>query len=285
MRIRQTPYALLPLLMAAGCDQQRFEPVEVQAFATPRCRATQGVPARPYPDGVVGFESWTQPAAPALDLLRLPKTVEGAPPSVPGVQRRFTAEEVAGWERTEHGRTVRLTSPILEPAVSGATRLRMVLRPGDVRRVAVVPSPKPEIDPRVHAQRVIQFTLDQPDDPNRVVVVTAALDTVLDENWSDYTRKPAGLHRLMVVLPAEGERTARIEEITVEGPDARFAAAPAGIRTVGRAGILHPAWYVHGDRRVRIALGVPEGRPELRWYDAAEEMTTREVRVHAAGAQ
>ena len=49
MRIRPTPYALLPLLLVAGCDQERFEQVEVQRFVTARCRAIPGdrTPARP----------------------------------------------------------------------------------------------------------------------------------------------------------------------------------------------------------------------------------------------
>jgi len=282
MRIRAA-MCTLPLLLAVGCDRERYERVPVESFETPRCRASRGVPARPHPGGDMGFESWTRPAAPALDLLRLRGEVEGPSPSDPGVARRFTEEDVATWSRTEIGRTVRLTSPILDPPVSDASRLRMVLRPGEVERIAVVPSPQPDIDQRVRAQRAVEFTLDPQGDPDRAVVVTSALDTVLNENWSDYTRAPAGLCRLEVSLPADAAATAQIEAITIEGPEARFATAAAGIRTVDRAGILHPAWYVHAGSRVRIGLEVPQGRPELRWYDASEGAATREVWVHAAG--
>jgi arylsulfatase A-like enzyme len=161
----------------------------------------------------------------------------------------------------------------------------MVLHPGEVRRLAVVPSTQPRVDHRTRAHRVLEFTLDEPADPEERVVVTAALDTVLTENWSDYTRERRGLQRLEVSLPADKASTAHLEEITIEGPGARFAAAAAGIRTVDRAGVLHPAWYVHGERRVRIGVDVPEGHPELRWYDAGEGATSREVWLHAAGGR
>lgn len=210
--------------------------------------------------------------------------MQGDPPEAAGTLARWTEAEVAGWERVESAGRVRIVSPPLVPGLQGATRLRIVLRAPGLRQLEVVPSPTPKIDPRVRAFRTLHFSLDEAKESDAPIVVTADVETVLAENWADDRRPEPPLARIEIGVPADVAAGVRIEDLRVEGPTARFGAAAAGTIAAELRDVIHPAWFVHAGRSVRIAVRVPDGEPLLTWQDGAIGSGARSVVVRDGDA-
>jgi arylsulfatase A-like enzyme len=276
--------AALALLLLVGCGAGEGEETvaaPVRDFDTTACRAAAFVAPRAHPGGVFDFASWTAPAPAPIRLVALSGAVQGDAPEAAGTLARWTEAEVAGWERSEGAGRMRIASPPLVPGLKGATRLRIALRAPGLRQLEVVPSPTTVIDPRVRAFRTLYFSLDAAQEPDAPIVITADIETVLAENWADDRRPEPVLARIEIGVPAAMADRVRIEDVRIEGPTAHFGAAAAGTLAAELRDVIHPAWFVHGDRSVRIATRVPDGAPVLAWYDGSVGGGPRSVAVRA----
>jgi arylsulfatase A-like enzyme len=282
-RAARVLFALALLACGAG-EGEETSAASVRSFDTTACRAAAFAAPRAHPGGAFGFASWTAPATAPIRLVALPGVVRGDPPQAPGTLARWTQAEVAGWERSEDAGRVRVMSPPLVPGIAGATRVRIALRAPGLRQLDVVVSPRPVIDSRVRALRTLRFSLDDAGGSGAPTTITADIETVLAENWSDDRRPKSSLARIEIGVPSEVAEGMRIEDVRVEGPTAAFDAAAAGTTDAELRDVIHPAWFVHGGGSVRIAVRVPDGEPLLVWQDGSIGGGARSVAVRDGDA-
>lgn len=283
MPVTNRAVPLLLLFLISACDfgesREPYVAARVREFATDACRAPAFVTPREHPGGTFGFASWGAPSDPPIRLVQLAGVVQGDPPEAPGLLARWTKTEIETWDRFPGDGRVRIVSPPVVPGLKGATRLRIALRAPGLRQLEIVLSPTTTIDPRVRAFRTLHFSLDEARPSDEPTVLTADIQTVLAENWADDRRPEPLLARVEIALPAETADRVQIEDVRIEGPTARFGAVAAGTIGVELRDVIHPAWFVHGDRAVQIATQVPNGAPVLAWHDGSVGGGARSVIV------
>lgn len=280
---------LLFLCLVCACqpdeDEEAYVAAPVRTFATDACRESAFVAPRVHPSGDFAFASWTAPPAPPIRLVQLPGSVQGDAPEAQGTLAHWDAAELAGWKRSEGAGRVRIVSPPFHPGLKGATRVQIELQAPELRQLELVLSPNALIDARVRAFRTLHFSLDEAQQPDAPIRITADVEAVLAQNWADDRRPEQPLARIEIGVPAELADRVRLQQVRIEGPTARFDAAAAGTIEAELRDVIHPAWFVHAGRSVRIAVTVPEGAPVLSWQDGSVGGGARSVAVRDADTQ
>ena len=254
----------LPLLFLAACSSAP----PGQDFSTVRCRADQIAAARPHPGGTPGFTEYTAPASGVTYLVDA-KGVEttGTAPDDPGTVKRFSAEELAGWEREvdRSDKVVRWKSPEQQPRLRDADKMVLTVIPGTAKTIEVVVSPKSEVDKRERRHRVLTFAMDgsAPDQPK---TLTADIADVLHGSWGDEKKVDSPIRNIEVAVPRGQDEGFQILDMAFLGEEGRYLGA-AGTQVAEVSGRLMPSWFVRAGAKVRIPVTVEPGM-ELRWHDA-----------------
>ena len=254
-----------------GCDVAPATTVET--FTTERCRVNKVVSSSEVPEADFGALSWHAPAVQSVRLTELDGVVHSgsfiANNDDLGVQAAWERQELATWELIKEKKTFRWQGPALKPAIAGAEKLELVVRPGKARTIEVTASHKAEIDRRTRGVRTVGFSLDEVEDPTAPMVLHADLHDLLSGNWDDDRYGAKKLHRIEVSVPKKQAEGFVLENVRIKGEMAAYAEAAAFVKTVERKGRLHPSWVVHDGASVTIDLDVPTDGATLRWMDGA----------------
>lgn len=250
-------YGLL-LLALLSCSH------EGQTFRTAQCRV-HALPAdTPRPEGDRAYSRWAPPASVPVDLTAVPGRIDG---DVPDVEPLLSLgpDDLATWERTVDGDTVRWLGPTLQPSVRGGHLLHLRVRPSGATSITVTASPDAEIARRQRGLRSTTFSLDAPPE---IVELTVDLKQVVTGNWGDDQRGVRALRRVEVAVPIAWAEGFELLDLWVTDELAGLT-APAEVRTADVDAVRRRSWVLHDGAEVSLPVQVPASAPELRWYGGA----------------
>jgi arylsulfatase A-like enzyme len=216
----------------------------------------------------VPHDRWAPPPpASATSLLEQDVRPAGRAPEIDTAVAVFGADDIRQWRRSRVEDAVRFTTPRLPRDLDAITSLRLRARMGGATRVRVVPhvaSPASADNQRL--QRAVEVPVEPAAREGDTVGLAFPLTDVMRDTWDDVKREGWLLGLEIDFVGAEPGQV-RLERVALEGALAPFSGAAVGQRVVAVGDVLQPALFVHPGSRARIAVKLPEGRPELRWND------------------
>jgi arylsulfatase A-like enzyme len=219
---------------------------------------------------------------PVIRLVDREAEISGEVRGEDAVIERWSGERLEPWALRPEEAVVRFASPALE-RIPNVGAIELEIAPGGADRLELTPTMWGDQGASLRRARRIELALEQNLPPDVAVRLHVDVKETLAGNWGDTVHEP-GLTRLEIALHGADPASVRLESVRLLRDEVAlpFAARRAVAEVGGR---LHPSWWVRRGSAVSIAVDLPAGAPELRWFAGAlESGEAPRVEVVSGGA-